>query len=449
MAVQYLLQRRLRHLRSVTLNNIVLQIDKVVNNEEQTYREAIRSLDCFFIIENLKGDVSLVSEVQRSPLKSIQFNDVNFCGDSTSKFIIKLVVHIPDELFKEPDADNQWCIVKEYLVDLNQLQLIDMKNDNVLTSNVPIFILDDGCYTLKGIDIEKGPYYLSSNESHNQNKIFRSSKKSFTYNTILKLNKLLEYIGQTHEETKKISSKLEKPLSKSHKLNNSNCENIEAYKDQIKKLISKKKAKIKLLKEEMEGHETLIRSNTASSVDITDKTNVNDQYGSMYSNLFEIRNSLAQWRTKKLSQLISIFKVQNFFDLAKQLNCDQYISIVNKKDLELGNNRNQQQIVLSIIKKDRLQAQINKSLDTQERINTFLGYFLLFIDILSNNIFDIVVPSKLMFYGSTSIINKVYPLYLPHAYSTYNQERFYEAIDLFNINIQQLKQYLTDHYNNI
>ncbi|CAB4257285.1 similar to Saccharomyces cerevisiae YLR360W VPS38 Part of a Vps34p phosphatidylinositol 3- kinase complex that functions in carboxypeptidase Y (CPY) sorting [Maudiozyma barnettii] len=449
MTVQYLLQRRLRHLRSITINNVALQVDKNINNKEQTYRETIRSIDCFYVIESLKGVSLLVSEIQRSPLKAIQFNDVNFCGDSTTRFIFKIVVHVPDDLFPEHIVDNQWCIVKEYSVDLNHLQLVDRKNDNVQALNAPIFTMDDGCYTLKDINIERGSVPLSMHDNELQNKIFSTTKKSFTYNTVLKLNKLLEYIGQTHDETKKLSSKLEKPLSKTQETNKSKFENIETCKEQINKLITKKRTKIKLLKEEIEGHGTLIRSNTASSVDISDKTNVNDQYGNMYSNLFQTRNNIVHWRTKKLTQLVSIFKVQKFFDLAKQLNCDIYISVANKTNTELLIHRNQQEIVLSVIEKDKLQLQINKSLDIQERVNVFLGYFLLFIDILSNNIFNIVVPYKLMFYGSTSLINKVYPLYLPPAYSAYNQERFYEAIDLFNINIQQLKQYLTDHYNNI
>ncbi|KAG0663434.1 hypothetical protein C6P45_000851 [Maudiozyma exigua] len=449
MPVKYLLQRRLRHLRSVTLANVALLLNKE-GNDNKLHREVIRTTDCFYIIENLKGEILLVSEIQGNPLRSVQFNDVNFNGDSTTRFIIKIVVQIPHELIAEHNPTNDtWCVTQQYIIDLNQLIPIDTRNDTVTTLNTPIFILDDGNYTVKEATMEKGILSSTLHPSLLESKLRTNTKISFTFNTVLKVNKLLEYIGQTQEETKRLSSYLERPLSHAHISQKINLEREELIKEQLNKLLLKKRAKIESLKEEIELHSTLIRSNTVSSVDIVDKTNVNDQYGTTYSNLFQTRNSLMHWRNKKLTQLISIFTVQQFFNLAKALNCDKYVSITMVTDEDSHDNTtNQQRITLKAIEKDKMQSQINISLQVQEQINTFLGYFLLLIDILSKNVFNIELPHKLMFYGSTSVIDKAYPLYLPPAYSGYNQSNFYEAIDLFNINIQQINQYLTDHYSN-
>lgn len=450
MPAKYLLQRRLRHLRSVTLANVALQLNKE-GTDNESHNEVIRTPDCFYIIENLKKDIILVSEIQGNPLRSIQFNDVNFNGDSTTRFIIKIVVQLPHELIPEHIPTNKtWCITQQHTIDLNQLMPIDTRNDTVITLNTPIFLLDDGSYTIKEAIVERGMVSSTLHPTLLENKLHTNTKKSFSFNTVLKVNKLLEYIGQTRDETKRLSSYLEKPLSHAHKSKTINVEREELLKAQLSKTLLKKNAKIKVLKEEIELHSTLIRSNTVSSVDIADKTNVNDQYGNTYSNLFQTRNSLIHWRNKKLSQLISIFKAQQFFKLAKNLNCENFVTIliIAEEDSQ-DNSTNQQRITLKAIEKEKLQSQINRSLEIQEKINTFLGYFLLLIDILSKNIFHIELPHKLMFYGSTSVIDKAYPLYLPPAYSGYNQNSFYEAIDLFNINIQQINQYLTDYYNNI
>ena len=450
MPVKYLLQKRLRHLRSVTLANVALQLNKQGNNNE-LHNEVIRTPDCFYIIENLKKEILLVSEIQGNPLRTIQFNDVNFNGDSTTRFIIKIVVQLPHELIPEHNStNNTWCVIQQHTIDLNQLIQIDTRNDTVVTLNTPIFLLDDGSYTIKDAVIEKGILSSTLHPTLLESKLRMNTKKSFTFNTVLKVNKLLEYIGQTQDETKRLSSYLERPLNHAHKSQRINVDKEELLKTQLHKTLLKKKAKIKALKDEIELHSTLIRSNTVSSVDIADKTNVNDQYANTYSNLFQTRNSLIHWRNKKLSQLISIFRAQQFFKLAKSLNCENYVSIVTiTEEGSEDNTAHQQRITLKVIGKDKLQSQINKSLEIQEKINTFLGYFLLLIDILSKNIFHIELPHKLMFYGSTSVIDKYYPLYLPPAYSGYNQNSFYEAIDLFNINIQQINQYLIDYYNNI
>lgn len=449
MVTRYLLQRRLRHIRSITLNNVALRLERNMNEKaNQSIHEIVRTVDCFYIVETVKGDPIFISEVQSSLLRQVQFNDINFNGDSTTRFNFKIVVQIPHEFLSESSNENIWCVVKTLAIDLNKLKLIDSKNDAIRDLNIPIFILDDGSYTIDDVPIEKGLTSLSSNDSYMDHKSPKDFKRSFTFNTVLKLNKLLEYIEQVQEETSKLSHKLEGPVAKTTKRGNSSFENEEDYKRQLERIIMKKRARIKQLQEELDGNHNIMRSDTDMSMDLTKKIDINDEYGNTYSHLFQTRSTLSYLRTKKLDQLCSVFQVLGLFDLVKELNCGYCLSFT-KRENDSRQSYVGNQLVLNVLDKRKLQKEINKSLEKQEQINTFLGYYSLLIQLTAEKIFFIKLPYNLMFYSSTSLIDKVHPLYLPEAYSTQNLVLFQEALTLLNTDIEQLKQYLTDHYTNM
>lgn len=443
MGTRYLLQRRLRHLRSVSLYNVSLLVDKKIDSRETPHREIVTTTDCFYVIEDMKGTVLFVSEIQGNTTRQLQFNDVEFSHESATRFVFKIVVQIPHEFMSgQGESEASWCSIRQLNIDLNHLQPVDVGNDSIISLNVPVLRLDDGYYTIQDTQVDKGPKSIHDKDRSTDHMRNQTTKRSFTFNTVLKLNKLLEYRDQVHDETARLSKRLEAPLNASLERFNNSCENGRHYKHQLERTLAKKRTILESLRGEMALHETLVRSNTASSVDITQRAQINDEYGATYSHLFQTRNNIINLRSKKLVQLMHIFKIMGFFDLAKKLNCEQSASLE-------GNGANSLKFRLGALDKTSLQRTINRSLEMQELVNTFLGYYLLLVIALSENVFNITLPYKLMFYGSTSLIEKVHPLYLPEAYATYNQERLYNALNLFNIDIQQINQYLIDHYTNI
>ena len=445
MGNRYLLQRRLRHLRSVTLCNVALQVDKRLEGQESVHRETVTSSDCFYVIEDTRGSVLFVSEVQGNAMRQLQFNDVQFGYESGTRFLFKIAVQVPHEFASgaaSRGGEPPWCYIRECSIDLNHLKPIDVAVDTVVSLNMPVFRLDDGCYTLPEAQVDRGAQSIHSRDRSADHMRLQTAKKSFSFNTVLKLNKLLEYRDQVHAETARLSQRLEAPLNASLERFNNTCENGQHYKHQLERTLAKKRADLEALRREMEAHETMARSNTASSVDITRRASINDEYGTTYSALFQTRDSIMNLRSKKLVQLARIFRIMGFFELAAKLDC-KYCAALE------GNGSDSWQFKLDTIDIPALQRTANKSLETQELVNTFLGYYLLLLVGLSENIFSVKVPYRLMFYGSTSLIDKVHPLYLPEAYAAYNQERFHAALKLFNINIQQINQYLIDHYTNV
>ncbi|CCF56057.1 hypothetical protein KAFR_0A06220 [Kazachstania africana CBS 2517] len=426
----YLLEKKLRHVNSITLNNVCLPIKKPIEN-----LHIIRVSRCFFIIESFENDgVIYVSEIQSvNCARQVQFNDFSLNGNPATCLCLKVVLEIPAEVTQ--DNTTSWMVARNINIDLNSLQAIDSKNDIVSDYNVPTFnMIDQNEYIPSAHLITyRSP---KNNESLVQNV---DLKRSANFNDLLKLNRLLDYMGQISEETISISNKVDVHIS-GLGINQYHLSNVDTSKKVLRKGISKKKLQVRQLKnelkimqqssEEYENDSELVHSDTETNSDDKQFGN-NDEFGYFFSEVNEKRNQLQYLRAKKYQQLIDIFQITGLFDPAHGL-------------IEVSYDENgERYLQFNTVDSVSFLKEINE--ENKLELNAMLGYYLLFLKLISKKIYSLELPHKLMYYGSTSVINNIYPLYYPDVGSVKSLHKFSQAMKFFNINILQIRQYLTKH----
>ena len=183
-----------------------------------------------------------------------------------------------------------------------------------------------------------------------------------------------------------------------------------------------------------------------------------DDYGTTYSRLSQAKDYLCYLRLKKLDRLIDIFQGvgiltqcsydnMGFTDSSKeaiellQVNVD-----VRGKNKGEPNTNGGKQLSFKKLDYSKIITKLESSELSVSEMNTCLGYLVLLLQTIANSVFKTSLPCKLMYYGSTSVIENSYPLFLPEPYSTQNLLLFKQALQCLNINIVQVQQYLDYQY---
>lgn len=164
----------------------------------------------------------------------------------------------------------------------------------------------------------------------------------------------------------------------------------------------------------------------------------NDDYGSEYSIFAQDKTKLRSLQAKKLSQ---------FFNIISHLKLSEFINLDEAKETE-----NPFFIELKPVFFEKVitscnseNSSTNSSNVSTESINSQLGYYLLIIKVLSQNILMVPLPYKLLFMGSASMVEDELPLYTQTKQNQEHNTKLQQAILKFNMNINQLKQYMEHH----
>lgn len=382
------------------------------------------------VLETIKGQVLYVSEVQDGSLHNLKFNELPQQDSPITRIVLKIIAQIPKKtLMPSEDGDLVWCALKTYRIDLNKLQCINPE-DIIDCYNSPMLEMSDGYYALPDVPVTSVTTNGSKETNHKRNASNYRVKQSFVFNSVLKLNKILDYISQVTDESLGTSDKLETLMQSSSTENKWFIESIKNSNQQLQSTIHKKKLEIKRLKEEL----ILPRMATDTSLDSFDLS-MNDYYGTTYPDLIQSRSRLEVIRSKKLSQLIGIFQATPLFD--KEL---EFVEIDYSKSDLLYNK-----LMLKVIDKDRVMAMAAESDSNRDLMNTCLGYYLILVALIANKIYKIPLPYSLTYCGSTSIIENIHPLYLDDYPNKKHSEKFVKAIDYFDKDIVQIIQRLGHH----
>lgn len=428
----YLLSRRQRHVRAICFHNIGLF--KTNGNTKSIMDHGDGFVPCFFILESIRGELLYISEVQSDSLQKLHFQELPKLNGASTMIILKLVGKVPKEVLrsvvsnKDTTIEDKWCILCTYTIDLNKLQPITEDAALITSVNTPVLELVDGSYTLptENVTVVKEPTSL-----HKRNISEIKIKYSLAYSSLLKLNKLLEYSSQVHEEMNELSSRIEDsfPLHK-----NQHQWYIKTVQKSITSLQTKTNKKNKEVSQ-LEDNDTIHHSKTEISL-VSQDESINDDYGSIYSRFVQIKDRLDQLRIKKLYQLIGIFRSTNLFDIGKG-----YIRFERSSSLE----NIIEGLKLKTLHIESLFKEAEESSKQRERMNSQLGYYLLFLHLTATQIFKLPLPYKLMYYGSTSVIEGQYPLYFTDSMITKHQTKLLKAIHYFNADILQIKQFLENY----
>ena len=253
--------------------------------------------------------------MQSDSLQKLHFQELPKLNGASTMIILKLVGKVPKEVLrsvvsnKDTTIEDKWCILCTYTIDLNKLQPITEDAAFITSVNTPVLELVDGSYTLptENVTVVKEPTSL-----HKRNISEIKIKYSLAYSSLLKLNKLLEYSSQVHEEMNELSSRIEDsfPLHK-----NQHQWYIKTVQKSITSLQTKTNKKNKEVSQ-LEDNDTIHHSKTEISL-VSQDESINDDYGSIYSRFVQIKDRLDQLRIKKLYQLIGIFRSTNLFDIGK------------------------------------------------------------------------------------------------------------------------------------
>ncbi|KOG98031.1 Vps38p [Saccharomyces eubayanus] len=428
----YLLSRRQRHIRAICFHNIGLC--KTNGNNKYITDHVAGFVPCFFILESIRGELLYISEVQSDSLQKLHFQELPKLNGASAMIVLKLVGKVPKAVLhsivsnKNAINNDKWCILSTYTIDLNKLQPICDDVALITSINMPVLELVDGSYTLskENVKLLKEPTSL-----HKRNISEIKIKNSLAYSSLLKLNKLLEYSSQVHEEMSELSTRIEDsfPLHK-----NQHQWYIETVQKSIAALQTKTNKK-NIEKSQCEDNGTIHHSKTEISL-VSQDESINDDYGSIYSRFVQIKDRLDQLRIKKLYQLIGIFRSTNLFDIGKgyirferSSSSDNIIEGLKLKTLHI----------------ESLLKEAEESSKQREYMNSQLGYYLLFLHLTATQIFKLPLPYKLMYYGSTSVIESQYPLYFTDSMITKHQTKLLRAMHYFNADILQIKQFLENY----
>lgn len=424
----YIMKRKLRHIQSIGIYNVYTPLNK------DTTTNFIKTHAYFFTIETTKGDIIYVSETQQTTLCNVQFNEINFDGCPLDRFILKIFTEYP---LAEPlrlnlnKKNEKWNQVSLYSINLNNLNVIDInKLSSVKDIIIPILKMSDGYFL-------PNQFKLGIQDHNNQLANYNSStiKKSFNYNSLIKLNKLVEYQKQLNQDKLNLSKSIENCLS-DYKFKEFIEERLKIIKGLIettKLRLSKKRAKIKSLN--LELSKSKIPTSLPFKKQNSNVTIEQDEYGNTYSNLIQLKDKIGKIKSKKIQHLIAIFNNIPFIN-----NTDiNFFQIITNKS---PNNMYEYTLKLFNIDFDHILTLSQESREKRIKTNTQLGSYVLLLLLISNKILNIQIPFNMSYYGSTSMINFHYPLFITHVQSTKHLNEFKLGINLLNININQINQFL-------
>ncbi|SCU83854.1 LAMI_0C05006g1_1 [Lachancea mirantina] len=407
-----LLTRRLRHLKAISIVNVTL-VEKAA-----TAGVDFNSIPCYYIVEDLKGHAHYISEIQVSPGFVCQFNELPPSFSALTRISIKVVGELPRNILKNSANKNEtWVVLNSVSIDLNQLQPVDVDQIDFLGDhiNMPLLEFTDGyfvaCDGLKSddhfkIDMENKPVSTLV------------LRKSSNFNSLLKLNKILEFMGQVQRELDDYSAQIE------IKLKNRVFSHRQEYEKAIEQVSTESQIKasnVNVLKAKIERV-------TFGDDEVGGLSGENDdEYGTLYSDFLNRKHFLQAVQARKIDQLSGIFAG---------------LDVLNDRDfglaiLYIDSNTGKSTFDLKV-----LNAAQMVSIENRERLNAFLGYYLLVVKLLALKVFHVSLPHRLLFYGSTSLVSESLPLYLTKTPRPHHMTGFENAIHCFNLNILQIKQHL-------
>lgn len=412
---QYLLKRRLRHVRSIKISNLF--VGKTCS------QELIWFPSYFIVIENGKGQILYISELQYGSLYSVQFNELPSQDSPLTHFKLRLVAELPQRLL--PSSDERiWFDFKVYQIDLNKVKQIGA-DDTVVSYNAPLMELVDGDYVLPNVSTLTAS--KSSIRTHKRASSSIKSKISFNFNSVLKMNKILEYTSQVKEESQQISDKVESQIQDEYKKHQWHVTHLKDYNHQLQLRIQRKKSDLKKLRDSIKNF------SEAKEKDSIKTYSLNDYYGNTYPSLIQNRNRLEILREKKLAQLIEIFRITNLFHVRSGL------ATFNGTLLDSSSSLYDRLRVNLLNKEKLLEIATTGSEMTKKLTSSCLGYYTLFMTLIATRICNIPLPHGLMYCGSTSMVNDCTPLYLDNLKDI---NLLGQAIDNFNVDIIQIIQFL-------
>lgn len=475
-----LIEKRVRHLNKIVLWNVRLTIklhnltdsssfvgtnlsgsnlsipnllkDKDNNNNIENF-QSLNGLDCFVILETLEGEIFHISETQTSSLASVTFNDfkiINHKFNTLDKFILRINVSMPTELMKgqiatEGNKDIEFTNIVSYLIDLNEnLVKFDLELDDLDNYNVPVLRINKDYFTLGNWVNKKSKY---SNDFGITDDI--TKKRSINFTTLLKFNKMIEYGNNLSLERSQISRDIEQFIIKNHnqlnKQSNFEIDNIKDYINQMNDNIQKKRKLIQNLQKLIDDADN--KNNVILNHDADNKSS-NDEYGTTYANYYQIKDKINFVKCKRLNQVIKLFnmilnnELLSFFHIYKDKDNNRLGDLDdNSNKVNKDTKDDSRTVILNLLNIDNLISAMEKD-GQMDYINSQIGYYILFLNILSQRIYQIQLPYTLRYCGSTSTINNKYPLFMTDLQSHRQLQQFDIAVNLININIKQLNQFL-------
>lgn len=412
----YLLKRRLRHVRSIRIDNVSAPVDKNPGAQRIPFEAS------FIVLETLKGEPLYVSEVQSGFMHNIQFNELPHLEDPINHIVLKIAVKFPSRTgLSSYVNEDSWLALRVYEVDLNKLQSIN-PDDLIDSYNAPLFEMTDGFYTLPGLPAAR---MVSNFSSHKRNVSNSRFVQSFSFNSALKLNKLIEYKTQVMIECSKSAAKVEEIILSNNRRELWQIKCIARYNDELKRSMQEKTVNISRLDEKIRP---ILKLNENEQID---GQSLNDYYGNTYPNLIQTKDRVDFLRIKRLSKLIGVFKETCLF--RKDV---RFISI----DEDTSSRSLYERTSLNLIDKKRIIEMASTNDAERELVNTCLGYYLIFIKLVATKVYEIPLPYSISYYGSTSLIGGDGALYLSDSAALKNPENFLNAMDKFNKNLIQIIQ---------
>ncbi|KAM3162520.1 Vacuolar protein sorting-associated protein 38 [Lachancea thermotolerans] len=405
----YLLRRRLRHLKTISIFNVSL-IKEQGNHAIEV--KAVPSV--FVVIEDLKGRRLYVSEVQAGTQLHAQFNELPQLSYTISKVRLKVIGRVPGDLLAD-DSEEAWVVLADHVLSFNQLHHVpdnDLPLNFFKGINVPVLHFSDGIFTLNGA-IKS----IVDSRDKASTSCTSTRAKSFNFNSLLKLNKLLEYSTQLHSELCELSNSISSEVPDQRECYSKNLL-IDARKN-LEETIRLRQERIKYLQDAVHGRPSAPRNSAEDA-------KVNEEYGSTFFEYSDTKHHLKTLKARRMQQLFQAMQETDLFTSNGLVIPDSEQSIFYAQLRKLN--------ATSL-------ARDSNRIST----NTLLGHYLLFLHILSEKILFVRLPHRLSYYGSTSVINNQLPLYLTSSPTQQHVADFERAVDLFNLDIMQVRQFLERH----
>ncbi|CUS23550.1 LAQU0S10e02982g1_1 [Lachancea quebecensis] len=404
----YLLRRRLRHLKTISIFNVSL-----IKEQGNSAIEIKAVPSVFIVIEDLKGRCIYVSETQAGTQLYAQFNELPQLSYAISKVRLRIIGKVPGSLLKD-DSEEAWVVLADHVLNFNQLHPVpdkDMSLNLFKGVNIPALYFSDGVFTLSGTT-------QSTGGSGNRAPFSTMTRaKTFNFNSVLKLNKLLEYSSELHSELCELSNSISSEVPDQRECYSKNL--IIEAKKKLEDTIRLRKERIKYLQVAVHEKQTPPRN-------LVEDSKFNEDYGSTFFEYSDTKHHLKTLKARRMQQLFQAMQETKLFTSSGLVIPDSEQSIFHAHLRKLN--------AMSL-------ARDSNRIST----NTLLGHYLLFLHILSEKILFVRLPHRLSYYGSTSVINNRLPLYLTSSPTQQHVADFERAVDLFNLDIMQVRQFLERH----
>lgn len=256
-----------------------------------------------------------------------------------------------------------------------------------------------------------------------------TNRKSYSFNALLKLNKLLEYHYELDQEISNLKDEIdvnyqlpEQPYKKTHPVFQ-----IQSAIDQLELDVQKQqndKAKQEGRNDKLNFIKISLQEKLKENVDFLLPDDSND----MIKDYKRRKQQLTELKIRKIQKLLNIFESCNVVSglYPKTSVKKQYptLAVLQPNDLLLESQTNDKKRLL---------------------LNSKLGYYLLLIQTIAEKILQLPLRYSVQFYGSSSLVEYNYPLYIMSTKGKQN-ESFKIAVHYINVDIKQVQSYIKQLY---